>query len=324
MLVSKLTVTAVIVLAVAAITSGAGLYAYQAIESAAAQGHPLTPQAKVDNARRNTDELDAYAARVEQLVRRARQEQARGEWDGAIGDLRKSVEVAGEWRGALLNRQSNEKDDPRVSPKTVAEPRPPLSGINSRGSAERRLDDLEHKVDRILHALEKDGRDHTERPDAEPIEQHAVKPGTASGIPAGPDEERGTDDDKPLTGDLAKIQGTWKERNGGNKNSQFAETFKRDTGAFDNTRPDGTKFGGTFRFEIDEKAEPYRRIHLYDMGRSVGNGGTPHEVHGIYTFIDDNTIMFCNRFDGKYPTGLDNGERVVILKREPEVKKVEK
>jgi hypothetical protein len=151
-----------------------------------------------------------------------------------------------------------------------------------------------------------------------------VKPGTASGIPAGPDEERGTDDDKPLTGDLAKIQGTWKERNGGNKNSQFAETFKRDTGAFDNTRPDGTKFGGTFRFEIDEKAEPYRRIHLYDMGRSVGNGGAPHEVHGIYTFIDDNTIMFCNRFDGKYPTGLDNGERVVILKREPEVKKVEK
>ena len=88
MLVSKLTVTAVILLAVAAITSGAGLYAYQASESGAAQGLPVTPAAKVDNGRLNSDDLDAYAARVEQLVRRARQEQAGGEWDGAIRDLR--------------------------------------------------------------------------------------------------------------------------------------------------------------------------------------------------------------------------------------------
>ena len=124
MLVSKLTVTAVILLAVVAITSGAGLYAYQAIESGAAQGLPVTPQAKVDNGRLDSDELDAYAARVEQLVRRARQEQARGDWDGALRDLRQSVEVADGWREALLDRRSSEKDDPRPSRKSVAESRP--------------------------------------------------------------------------------------------------------------------------------------------------------------------------------------------------------
>jgi RNA polymerase sigma factor (sigma-70 family) len=324
MFVSKLTVTAVILLAVAAITSGAALYARQGIESGAAQGLPVTPQAKVDNGRLNSDELDAYAARVEHLVQRARQEQAAGDWDGAIRELRKSAEVAGEWQEALLNRRKREKDDPRRSPKPVAESRPRLSGSNSPGSAERRLDDLERKVDRILHALEKGGRDRTERPEPEPIEQHPEKPGEASGKPARSGEERGTRDDEPLTGDLARIQGTWKADTGGPKDLQFVETFKRDTGAFENTAPDGRKFGATFRFEIDEKAEPCRRIHFYDMRRNGGNGSEARQVHGIYTFIDDNTILFCNRFDGTYPKGFDYGERVFTLKREPEVQRAEK
>ncbi len=48
------------------------------------------------------------------------------------------------------------------------------------------------------------------------------------------------------------------------------------------------------------------------------------QVHGIYTFIDDNTILFCNRSDGTYPKGFENGERVFTLKRQPEVEKTEK
>ena len=106
------------------------------------------------------------------------------------------------------------------------------------------------------------------------------------------------------------------------------EAFKRETGAFDNITPDGTKVGGTFRFEIDEKAEPYRRIHLHDIRLYGANGNGHEQVHGIYKFIDDNTIMFCNRFDGKYPTEFENGEpqkcNVFTLKREPEVEKTEK
>ncbi len=323
MFVSKLTVTAVILLAVAAITSGAALYARQGIETGAAQGLPVTPQAKADNGGLNSNELDAYAARVEQLVQRARQEQARGDWDGAIRDLRTSAEVALEWQEALLYRRRTEKDQPRHSPKPVAESRPRLSGTNSPGSAERRIEDLEHKVDRILHALEKGASDRAERP--EPIEQHPEKPGRASGKPARPGEERGTRDDEPLTGDLARIQGTWKADTGGDKGLQFVETFKRDTGAFENTAPDGRKVAGaTFRFEIDEKAEPCRRIHFYDMKRNGGIGSGPGQVHSIYTFIDDNTILFCNRFDGRYPKGFENGERVFTLKRQPEVEKAEK
>jgi hypothetical protein len=52
----------------------------------------------------------------------------------------------------------------------------PIIGTSSSRSAECRLADLESKVDRILHASEKDGHDHTERPrsaspNQTPIEQ---------------------------------------------------------------------------------------------------------------------------------------------------------
>jgi hypothetical protein len=143
---------------------------------------------------RSAKELDAYAAQVEQLVRRARQQQAAGEWDGAARDLRKSVEVVGEWQEALMNGRRSEKSAPPLSLPAAPVPlgvhlriagntsspgiaeRPivgtsspevaerPIVGPSSSRSAECRLADLESKVDRILHALEKDGHDRTERP----------------------------------------------------------------------------------------------------------------------------------------------------------------
>ena len=119
MLVSKIKATAVILVAVGALTSGVGLCAYQDIGSGAAPKAvgsgsvpgmpPVKSQASGDRSRPDAKELDAYAALVEQLVRRARQEQAAGEWDGAARDLRKSVEVAGEWREALMNGRRSEK-----------------------------------------------------------------------------------------------------------------------------------------------------------------------------------------------------------------------
>ena len=122
MLVSKFKLTAVILIAVGAITSGAGLYAYQGVPSGARPGSvgsglgpgisPATPQATGDNSTHTAKLLDAYAAEVERLVRRARQEQAAGEWDGAARDLRKSVEVAENWRELLFKR---EKSTPRPS-----------------------------------------------------------------------------------------------------------------------------------------------------------------------------------------------------------------
>jgi RNA polymerase sigma factor (sigma-70 family) len=153
MLVSKLKITAAIVLVVGAITSGVGLYAYQDHEPAAAPSSARHPAAKVVDTKLNAEELDAYAARVEQLVRSARQEQAGGEWDRAVSDLRKSELVAGEWREALMNRRRTEKGASPPSVKPVAEPLP----------AESRLVDLERKVDRILQALEKDGSGQMQR-----------------------------------------------------------------------------------------------------------------------------------------------------------------
>jgi RNA polymerase sigma factor (sigma-70 family) len=150
MLVSKLRMTTAILLAVGAITSGVGLYAYQDLEPGAASGSPTRAPVKVDGGSLNSADLDAYAARVELLVRRARQEQAQGDLDGAVRDLRKSESIAGEWREALMNRRRIEKRDlPSI---------PPTPIVNTPGSSDRRLDALERKVDRILHALEKEGR----------------------------------------------------------------------------------------------------------------------------------------------------------------------
>ena len=249
----------------------------------------------------------------------------------------RAMDVAGEWREEFLNgrKEARQARCLRVPPEPVAKSVRSSAEIagatNSARSAECRLADLESKVDRILRALEKDGRDHMEAPsELATLKQRPEKPGKASGSPAQPGEERGTVAEKPLTGDLAKIQGAWKEKTGGDKHLQFAETFNRNAGAFDSTTSKGKKFGGTFRFEIDESAKPHRRIHLHDIRRYgkdrgyEGNAGGPNEVFGIYKFMGDNNIMICNRFDGKYPAGFENGEVVFTLKREPEVEKTEK
>jgi hypothetical protein len=183
MLVSKLKVTALILIAVGAVTSGVGLCAYQGIESGASSKAaesgpvpgtpPATPPTSGESSMRSAEKLVIYAAQMEQLVRRARQEQAAGDWSGAARDLRKSVEVAGEWQEALMAGRMSEKSTPEV-PRTpipmehhmeVVHPPTGIVGSTSPSrSAECRLADLESKVDRILHALENDGHDHTERP----------------------------------------------------------------------------------------------------------------------------------------------------------------
>jgi RNA polymerase sigma factor (sigma-70 family) len=133
MLVSKFKLTAVALIAVGALTSGAGIYAYQGVPSGArprAVGASSAPgilpatQASADSSKRSAKELDAYAAQVEQLVRRARQQQAAGQWDEAARDLRKSVELAGEWQAALMNRRTNEKSDPLLPLPTL-----PANGV---------------------------------------------------------------------------------------------------------------------------------------------------------------------------------------------------
>jgi uncharacterized protein (TIGR03067 family) len=133
-------------------------------------------------------------------------------------------------------------------------------------------------------------------------------------------------DDKPLTGDLAKLQGTWKGKTGQDGRFESVMTLKRDTGALDNTTADGSKMGLTYKFEIDEKAEP-KRIHTYEIVRYGGNGSGPEHVYGIYRFIDENTVEFCNGFNGQYPTEFKGGEPgtfLFTLKRDTGATKSEK
>jgi uncharacterized protein (TIGR03067 family) len=134
-------------------------------------------------------------------------------------------------------------------------------------------------------------------------------------------------DDKPATGELAKLQGTWEGRTGRDGRYQTVMTFKKDTGATDNTTVDGKKIGLSYKFEIDEKADP-KRIHIYDIIRYGGNGSGPAHVYGIYRFIDPDTIEFCNGFDGRYPTEFKNGEPgsslLFTLKRGTQATKADK
>jgi RNA polymerase sigma factor (sigma-70 family) len=99
MLISKLKIIGSIVLAAGAITSSVGLYAYQPTPSPGATTLP----AKVEGERPNLAELDAFAAKVEQVVKRARQEQAAGNVEKAARHLLHLEFAAGEWREALTN-----------------------------------------------------------------------------------------------------------------------------------------------------------------------------------------------------------------------------
>jgi hypothetical protein len=130
-------------------------------------------------------------------------------------------------------------------------------------------------------------------------------------------------DDKPLTGDMAKFQGTWKGETGRDGQYQTVMIFKGHAGTTDNTTLNGDKIGLTYKFDIDEKAKPHKRIHIYDIVRYGGNGSGPDQVYGIYEFVDANTIRFCNGFDGRYPTEFKDGERrsslLFTIKREAEV-----
>jgi uncharacterized protein (TIGR03067 family) len=115
-------------------------------------------------------------------------------------------------------------------------------------------------------------------------------------------------DDNPPTGDLARLQGVWKGTTGKNGQFQTMMTLKGQSGVMENTTPQGDKIGLTYKFEIDGKANP-KRIHMFDIVRFGGNRSGSEEVHGIYRFVDDDTVEICNRFDGEYPTEFKRDEQ---------------
>jgi hypothetical protein len=181
MFLSKLKATAATLLAVGVVISGVGLYARQV---PGPDTKPITstlPSANPVVRARLAEDVDGIADEIEQLVRRARQEQAQGDIEGAVRDLDRVELGARRWSKALTNLQRSEAgtlpgagrlpaekapprpgDTPPVQPRISGERLPirPEARAESSGAskpriAEQRLDELERKVERILVALEK-------------------------------------------------------------------------------------------------------------------------------------------------------------------------
>jgi hypothetical protein len=197
MLITKLKTLALIVLAAGAIACGVGAYAYQGREPGETPGSPAPSPGKVEQAPSPAGQRDdaiqqliavdmeEFAAKVQRLVRHARQALAEGDMKGAVRDLKEIESDAGIRQDALRARRESAKDGlptlPTHSPGSLTQPGadqavPRLGPASSPppGSAERRLDELERTVDRLVRAREKNGGEGTIVPQPAPTRAQGV------------------------------------------------------------------------------------------------------------------------------------------------------
>ena len=78
-------------------------------------------------------------------------------------------------------------------------------------------------------------------------------------------------DDKPIKGDLAKLQGTWTGRTERDGSYQSTMTIKGDECSFDNVTRNGDKIGFTSKIEVNERAEPHKTLDHADIRRYGGS-----------------------------------------------------
>jgi RNA polymerase sigma factor (sigma-70 family) len=185
MFITKLKTAAAALLAAGAIASGIGLCAYQGptrspgkVEQApslpARHDDAIRPPAVEDmEALRvlQAANFEEFAGKVQQLVRRARRALAEGDMDRAVRDLKEIESDAIACKDALKARregaQASLPTPPTGAPGAVppspgadqAVPRPQPATSSLPSSAERRLDALEGKVDRLIRAWDKDRRE---------------------------------------------------------------------------------------------------------------------------------------------------------------------
>ena len=123
-------------------------------------------------------------------------------------------------------------------------------------------------------------------------------------------------EDKPVettavTGDLAKLQGTWEEEIRPDRVVRSQWIVKGNTVSFVSTLlRNGREVSGTFKLALDEQAKPHRTIdssHFIRSSKADING--PDNVPGIYRFLDDDKIEICNGFDVRPSEFRDPGQR---------------
>lgn len=134
-----------------------------------------------------------------------------------------------------------------------------------------------------------------------------------------PRRKMATARDEPITGDLAKLQGTW---TGSDEVFHFRWTINGNISTFDNTSRDGNNIGLTSRITVNDRAKPHKTIDKTVISRygAAGGGAAPVHILGIYEFIDENTIRINNGFNNERPTEFGARDSwssgVFTLKRE--------
>jgi RNA polymerase sigma-70 factor (ECF subfamily) len=183
MLFVKIGTAAAVVLAASALVGGAAVWGYQdAAGSAGGAGRPApsaNPSASGPDEPVAANTADSgrlsepYIAKLVQLLNSARAKQGMGSNEKVHQDVIRIEHVVGEWKLALekdlgwdvdlglFKMQDGRLHVRPVQPGTRASSDRPLAapqGASREDGSQRRLDDLERKVDRILQALEKQGQ----------------------------------------------------------------------------------------------------------------------------------------------------------------------
>jgi uncharacterized protein (TIGR03067 family) len=113
-------------------------------------------------------------------------------------------------------------------------------------------------------------------------------------------------DDKPLKGDLAKLQGQWKALVGPEKKVPLLLTVEGSAVKIHLTTPDGDQVDLKGEFKIDDAAKPHKTI---DWVKFTGpNGNEMPDRPGIYTFEDKDTLKVCTGHATDRPTEFVEGE----------------
>lgn len=124
--------------------------------------------------------------------------------------------------------------------------------------------------------------------------------------------------DKPLKGDLAKIQGRWAGMGGPQKDIATEYTFEGDSFKLRFTSPSGDFGGIDGRFKMDESAMPHRTIDFVEQnGLRVPR---LRDTLAIYAFMDDETLKICNpvrnaRRPDDFVASEGGGSGTIVLKR---------
>jgi uncharacterized protein (TIGR03067 family) len=113
-------------------------------------------------------------------------------------------------------------------------------------------------------------------------------------------------EEKPITGDLGKLQGTWLTHVGANEELEIAMTIKVNAYTATWVKDDGSKIELKGELRVNEKATPNKTIDFFN---TKGEGGEDaRDSLGIYEF-EDEKVKFCVGGPGdERPTEFKRGD----------------